>query len=46
MSIRLPRPALGKPGELMGTVLFLASAASDYVDGQITYVDGGTLAVL
>jgi len=35
----------GKPGELIGTAVFLASAASDYVNGQIIYVDGGILAV-
>ena len=39
-------PSLGKPGELIGTVVFLSSAASDYVNGQISYVDGGMLAVL
>ncbi|HYI83038.1 MAG TPA: hypothetical protein VEX11_07495 [Acetobacteraceae bacterium] len=26
--------------------MFLASAASDYVNGQIIYVDGGMLGVL
>ena len=36
----------GKPAELVGTVVYLASAASDYVNGQIVYVDGGMLAVL
>ena len=28
----------------MGTVIFLCSAASDYLTGQIIYVDGGWLA--
>ncbi|HEV2677082.1 MAG TPA: SDR family oxidoreductase [Aliidongia sp.] len=43
---RTPSKRWGKPGELVGTAVFLASAASDYVNGQIIYVDGGMLAVL
>ena len=43
---RTPARRWGKPDELAGTVVFLASAASDYVNGQIIYVDGGMLAVL
>jgi gluconate 5-dehydrogenase len=43
---RTPARRWGKPGELIGTAVFLASAASDYVNGQIIYVDGGMLAVL
>jgi gluconate 5-dehydrogenase len=43
---RTPARRWGKPGELIGVVVFLASAASDYVNGQIIYVDGGMLAVL
>ena len=43
---RTPSKRWGKPGELIGTTVFLASAASDYVNGQIIYVDGGMLAVL
>ena len=43
---RTPARRWGKPGELVGTVVFLASEASDYVNGQIIYVDGGMLAVL
>jgi gluconate 5-dehydrogenase len=31
----------GEPGDLWGTVLFLASRASDYVTGQTLFVDGG-----
>ncbi len=43
---RTPARRWGKPGELIGTAIFLASEASDYVNGQIIYVDGGMLAVL
>ena len=43
---RTPARRWGRPDELVGTAVFLASAASDYVNGQIIYVDGGILAVL
>jgi gluconate 5-dehydrogenase len=43
---RTPSRRWGKPAELIGTAVFLASEASDYVNGQIIYVDGGMLAVL
>lgn len=41
-----PTGRWGKPEELVGTAIYLASAASNYVNGQIIYVDGGWLAVL
>lgn len=43
---RTPSKRWGKPEELIGAAVFLASPASDYVNGQIIYVDGGMLAVL
>ncbi|MDB5847103.1 MAG: short-chain dehydrogenase/reductase [Rhodoferax sp.] len=43
---RTPARRWGRPDELAGTAVYLASAASDYVNGQIIYVDGGMLAVL
>ncbi|WP_029008976.1 SDR family oxidoreductase [Azospirillum halopraeferens] len=43
---RTPSRRWGRPEELIGAAVFLASAASDYVNGQIIYVDGGMLAVL
>ena len=43
---RTPARRWGKPEELIGAAVFLASSASDYVNGQIIYVDGGMLAVL
>ncbi|MEN3376913.1 MAG: gluconate 5-dehydrogenase [Hyphomicrobiales bacterium] len=43
---RSPSKRWGKPEELVGTAVFLASSASDYVNGQIIYVDGGIMAVL
>jgi gluconate 5-dehydrogenase len=41
-----PAKRWGKPEELVGAAVFLASAASNYVNGQIIYVDGGWLSVL
>lgn len=43
---RTPAGRWGKPEDLGGTAVFLASAASDFVNGQIVYVDGGILATL
>jgi len=43
---RTPARRWGKPEELVGVAVFLASSASDYVNGQIIYVDGGMTAVL
>jgi gluconate 5-dehydrogenase len=43
---RTPAKRWGKPEELVGAAVFLASAASDYVNGQVIYVDGGMISVL
>ena len=43
---RTPAKRWGRPDELVGACVFLASRASDYVNGQIIYVDGGMSAVL
>ena len=43
---RTPAQRWGKPDELVGAAIFLASRASDFVNGQVVYVDGGFLAVL
>ena len=40
----IPWGRTGTPEDLMGAVIFLASRASEYVTGQIIYVDGGMLA--
>jgi 2-dehydro-3-deoxy-D-gluconate 5-dehydrogenase len=41
---RIPAGRWGKPADFMGPVVFLASAASDYVSGAILFVDGGWMA--
>jgi 2-deoxy-D-gluconate 3-dehydrogenase len=41
---RIPAGRAGLPEDLAGAVVFLASRASDYITGQIIYVDGGFLA--
>ena len=43
---RTPAGRWGQPEELVGAAVFLASSASDFVNGQIIYVDGGLLAAL
>ncbi|HBY09221.1 MAG TPA: 2-deoxy-D-gluconate 3-dehydrogenase, partial [Chloroflexi bacterium] len=40
---RIPAGRWGEPSDLMGAVVFLASAASDYLNGAIVPVDGGWL---
>jgi 2-deoxy-D-gluconate 3-dehydrogenase len=41
---RIPAGRWGVPGDLVGATVFLASPASDYVNGHILAVDGGYLA--
>jgi 2-deoxy-D-gluconate 3-dehydrogenase len=41
---RTPAGRWGKPEDLKGTAVFLASAASDFINGAIIPVDGGYLA--
>ncbi len=41
---RTPAGKWGDPKDLQGAAIFLASKASDFISGQIVYVDGGILA--
>lgn len=43
---RTPAGRWGDPEDLAGAAIFLASKASDFVNGQIIYVDGGILATI
>ena len=43
---KTPAARWGTPEDLMGPVVFLASSASDFVNGHILYVDGGILAYI
>jgi gluconate 5-dehydrogenase len=43
---RTPAGRWGEPDELQGAAVFLASSASDFVNGHVLYVDGGMLATL
>ncbi|GAA4440959.1 gluconate 5-dehydrogenase [Pontibacter saemangeumensis] len=43
---RTPAGRWGDPSDLEGVTIFLSSKASDFVNGQIIYVDGGILATI
>lgn len=43
---RTPAARWGEPEDLQGTAVFLASKASNFVNGHIVYVDGGILATI
>ncbi|KPK85992.1 MAG: gluconate 5-dehydrogenase [Bacteroides sp. SM23_62_1] len=43
---RTPSARWGDPDDLKGAAIFLASKASDFVNGHIVYVDGGILATI
>lgn len=43
---RTPAGRWGDPDDLQGATVFLSSKASDFVTGQIVYVDGGILATI
>ncbi len=43
---RTPAARWGKPEELQGLAVYLASAASNFVNGQVIFVDGGMTAVI
>ena len=38
---RNPAHRLGEPNDLIGAAIFLASGASNFITGQVLYVDGG-----
>ena len=44
ISARIPAARWGEPSDLAGAVVFLASAASNYVNGHVLVVDGGWMA--
>jgi len=43
---RTPAGKWGDPDDLQGASIFLSSKASDFVNGQVIYVDGGILATI
>lgn len=46
ITAKTPAERWGTPEDLMGPAIFLASESSDFVNGQILYVDGGILAYI
>ena len=44
INARIPAGRWGEPRDLAGAIVFLASAASDYVNGHVLVVDGGWMA--
>ena len=43
---KTPAGRWGTPEDMVGPCVFLASHASDFVNGQILYADGGILAYI
>lgn len=43
---RTPSGRWGQPDDLKGLAIFLASSASDYINGQTIFIDGGLTAVV
>ena len=43
---RTPSGRWGRPDDLKGLAIFLASPASDYINGQTIFIDGGLTAVV
>ncbi len=43
---KTPAARWGKTDDLMGPAVFLASSASDFINGHVLYVDGGILAYI
>ena len=41
---RIPLGRIAEPEDVMGSVMFLASAAADFITGQTLYMDGGITA--
>ena len=46
LKARVPAGRWGVPADLAGAAVFLAAPASDFVNGQVLYVDGGLTAVV
>ena len=46
LKARVPAGRWGVPDDLAGAAVFLAAPASDFVNGQVLYVDGGLTAVV
>jgi 2-deoxy-D-gluconate 3-dehydrogenase len=44
INARIPAGRWGEPADLGGAIVFLASSASDYVNGHVLVVDGGWMA--
>ncbi len=44
ISARIPARRWGEPEDVVGAAVFLASPASDYVNGHVLVVDGGWMA--
>jgi len=42
----IPLARVGQPEDVVGLCVFLASSASDFITGQVIYLDGGSTAVI